>query len=206
MRLSIRTGLSPAIRTRFEELFLSICHPKLRATLVEEYLTADERRDLGNRDDHTTDIVRVVAKRRHQSTERTVLELANICDLIGQLEYRRVCRAIGESPTRIQHEVSVAERKRDTEKPYWDRAKGELWFCGKRIRQIRMCKNPTNGQLILDAFEAAEWSSPIPHPLSGQLDLSAIHLANNYLNTGLSSIHFHIQRGGNEITWEAKPK
>jgi hypothetical protein len=224
MRLQLRKTLPVETYRRLEEIFLSMCHDIVRSALVEGYLNDEERFDVkGRKKDQTTAIVTTVARRRQQTKERTLIDLARFSDLIGNLEYCRLCRAIGESPSQIcqmgsrpslaigesptptEHPVTIAERKKNKNNPYWNRANGELWFRNKLIRRVRICKDPTNGQLILDAFEAADWRSPISIP-STDMDPGKVHSAVNYLNEPLNLKLFHVQGGGSQITWKLKPK
>jgi hypothetical protein len=205
MRLPLRNDLSPVILGLLEELFLSICERHVRESIIEEHLTASERQILRNRVCHATDIVTVIAKQRRQSVERTVLELAKSCGLVDPIRYHRVCRGIEESPTHIKRGVTVAERKCDRSRPFFDEAEGRLWFRGRTVRRVRVCRIATTCQLILTAFESADWISPIPNPFLCGPEQSVSQVI-HHLNTGLRSIRFRSQKSGEEIAWEVSSK
>ena len=133
--------------------------------------------------------IRMWMQARGVSTERAVIEVANGLDLMSDKRANRLLRELGE-----EEQASLPE-----DRPFWDSSRGELRLTEVIIRRVRLLKNPSNIQLILDDFQDAGWPTRIPNPLDK--DQHLLHLTVQSLNQGLKAIRFHGQEGGRAVTW-----
>lgn len=85
--------------------------------------------------------------------------------------------------------------------PSWNTETGQLKFAGRQVRRVRVRAKQSNIQVVLDAFEAAEWPNAIPNPLRDG-DPKSLHEAARSLNSGLKRLRFRVQEGGRAIRWE----
>ena len=118
---------------------------------------------------------------------------AALLDLSDQLTdpRKRLARATG----------FVVAQDRTTSRPRWNRSTGVLDFNGQEIRRVRLLRNPTNIQRILDAFQNVGWSDAIDNPLDETSDQQKLHLALHQLNKGLRKIRFSGTAGARRVTW-----
>ena len=68
------------------------------------------------------------------------------------------------------------------------------------IRPVRVLRNPSNIQHVLDSFESAGWPSRIDNPLG--LGQEQLHQTLRSLNRGLKAIRFHAQEGAEAVVWQ----
>ncbi len=120
------------------------------------------------------------------SRPRAIIELGMRLDFLDDLAYDWLLREIGETHV-----------PRDGKRPVWNPNSGQLHFGGKVIRKVRLMKQPSSVQVVLEAFEAANWPESIACP-RGMKSLSE---ALRTLNSGLKRITFHAQAGGTSISW-----
>ena len=101
---------------------------------------------------------------------------------------------------RKELDLESADATPPSDRPIWREDTGELWFDGRVIRRIRVMREPSNIQLLLDAFEAAGWPARIDNILpEGQEQL---HQTLRSLRRSLEKIRFRSQEGGAAILWE----
>jgi hypothetical protein len=120
------------------------------------------------------------------SRPTAIIELGKRLNLLDDLSYQWLRREIGKTHSH-----------RDGKLPEWNPNSGQLLFGGKVIRKVRLMKKPSSLQLILDAFQAADWSESIDNPTAANKLSERLRT----LNTGLKRIKFHAQAGGTEISW-----
>lgn len=87
--------------------------------------------------------------------------------------------------------------------PSWDSASGELRWGGQTIRNVRVMREPSNVQLLLDAFEAQGWPPRIDNPLP-DAEPHQLNQALQQLKKNLSGIAFRSQEGGKVVCWSAQ--
>jgi len=126
---------------------------------------------------------------RHVSPERAVVEVARALNFLDEATAEWLLREIGDQPPQI-------------ERPFWNRANGELLWGDQVIRFIRVLREPSNIQRIVDAFQQAGWPSRVDNPLT--LGQQQLHQALRSLNQRLEVIYFRSQEGGLAITWERR--
>lgn len=126
---------------------------------------------------------------RHVSFTRAVVEVASQLGFLDEPTYRWLLHEIGDEPPQPG-------------RPFWDMSTGELRLGKKVIRRLRVMRNPSNIQQILDEFQLQLWQSRIDNPLgSGQEQL---HQTLRSLNRGLEKIRFRAQEGGEAVIWERR--
>ena len=125
------------------------------------------------------------------SMEQAVIEVAEAVNLMdgGTAAWLRRELGLGGPPS------SPA-----ADQPHWDADNGRLSFGGIEIRRVRIFRDPTNIQVILNDFEAAGWPTRIDNPL--EVDQQKLHQALRSLNRGLVMIRFRAQEGAQAIVWE----
>ena len=69
------------------------------------------------------------------------------------------------------------------------------------IRNVKVCRSPTNVQRVLDAFDADGWPAEIAVP--GVTD-DRLHQARHRLQKKLSRIAFSVVDGGRRVSWTAQ--
>jgi hypothetical protein len=127
--------------------------------------------------------------KRVPTPDRATLDLALALGHASDSDYHWLMREIGEEPS----------TPGQLNRPSWIASEGKLSFGGSVVRRVRIMGEPTNIQIILDAFQAANWPDSIPNPLTdGQQQL---HQALRTLNHPLTGIRFHSKEGGRFITW-----
>ena len=163
--------------------------------LWERVLTDEEQQRLGgNLSDayYRLSTAGMWMELRGVSVERAIIEVAHELSFLTESNARWLLREIGEdSPTPPP----------TPEHPNWHRESGELRSGAQVIRRVRVMASPSNIQLILNAFQAAGWPSRIDDPLPDGPDQQRLHQAILSLNEGLDSIRFHVQEGGQAVTW-----
>jgi hypothetical protein len=208
-KIPSRRVLPPNIRDQLSELYHRICNPTIRRKALDEFLTEKESRELikgsGPKDlgvdsrISSKRILLVIAKRPGWTLERALLELTFSMDLIGHGRFRALLRAIGES---IEAEPQVTASIDVTPpKPKWKPEDGKLYFHGRVIRKVRICRSPSNVHRLIEAFEMADWKTTIESPFGSGLAQNELHHLLHVVNRDLDCIRFHTRAGGREITW-----
>jgi hypothetical protein len=162
----------------------------------ERLLTPRERKQLGDDLVGAFEVLGTVGiweKVRGGSPARAVIEVAYGIGFLDQTSRDWLIREIGERGTRSSQ---------TSDRPTWDRTNGELRFRGEVIRKVRMLKNPSNIQHIIDAFERSKWKPQIETPPA--FDQQRLHQTLFFLNEHVTRIRFHSTNGAKLITWEAR--
>ena len=134
--------------------------------------------------------VRMWIKARGVSPERAVIDVARGVELMSEETARWLLRELDlESP----------QPPPPSERPVWRSETGELRIGDRVIRRIRVMREPSNIHQVLDAFQAAGWSSRIKNPLTR--DQQQLHETLRSLNRDLEMVRFRAQEGGQAITW-----
>ena len=121
-----------------------------------------------------------------------ILEVARKLDHVSEQDYVWLLRELGLEANPIPA----------PNHPRFDRSSGKLFLGKKLIRLVRLNRNPTNIQIILDSFQKADWVPRIENPL--QLGQQQLHQVLRSLNDGLKKIKFHALEGGRAIRWELR--
>jgi hypothetical protein len=162
-------------------------------------LTASDRKRLGGNLEecwYRLGAAGMWMKLRGVSAECAVIEVARE---LGFLDDRTAQWLLGE----VGEKTTAAS---GTKSPTWHPESGELRLQDRVIRRIRVMASPSNIQRILDSFEAADWPSRIDGPLTHGTDPQRLHQAVLFLNEGLKAIRFHVQKGGQAVTWGLRLK
>jgi hypothetical protein len=122
--------------------------------------------------------------------ERAVIDVAYKLGFLRDSDRRWLLREIGEdipppSPDR----------------PHWKPETGQLRFGDRVIRRVRVMARPSSIQRILDAFQTAGWPSSIDDPVAQGKHPEQVRQIVHFLNEGLDGMRFHVQKGGQAITW-----
>ena len=128
---------------------------------------------------------------RGGSLEQALVRVARVMDLVSSRELRKLEREL---------ELEGLDLPADPDLPNWNSRNGELRFGDDVIRNIRVLRNPSNIQRIIEAFHTAGWPIRIDNPLSS--DQEQLHQTLRSLNKGLDAIRFRAQEGGRAIVWE----
>jgi hypothetical protein len=131
---------------------------------------------------------------RGVSRPKAIADVAQALGLLDDTTHRWLLKEIGEP---LQ-----AHPRRDV--PSWRPDLGQLLWGDRVIRDVRVMRKPSNIQLILDAFEAANWPPRIDDPLPDGPNQHRLHLTLQSLNSGLEVIRFHAQEGGSAIYWRGR--
>ena len=162
------------------------------ARLWRRLLTAEDRRRLGGSLESAYQrlgTARMWQEARGVSLERAVVDVA-----------RGVGRMSEATARWLSRELALDDPPPPADRPIWHPEKGKLCFGSRVIRRVRMMRNPSNIQQILDAFQGAGWPSRIDNPLG--TDQQRLHQALRSLNGSLEMIRFRSQEGGGAISWE----
>jgi hypothetical protein len=92
------------------------------------------------------------------------------------------------------------------EKPHWDRAGRELWFCGEVVLRFR--RGACNQERLLDTFQEQGWPHRIDDPLPAAAGYDPVerlrdtvrHLA---ARLGDAALHFRPDPEGRAVYWSA---
>ncbi len=206
-----RTELSKNVQETLQGLLLRIGLPPLRERLLEEVLTKREARQVEKAklavNTHPATVARailaVVARARRLSQEQALLEVAHRLGLVSSGRYEGLRQAIGEPGKRGPTGSSSPGKKSRPTVPRWDRGQGTLWWGGQPIRRLRVCKEPSRLEQIVNAFQENRWKRSIDSPFIKEKSPGDIHRIVHHLNRGLDAIRFHVQAGGRQITWAA---
>lgn len=195
-----RPRLSP---TAMEELKTQAARVRLyqSALLVwHRLLTPEERNRLGGNPAEAWrrfGAIGMWTEARGASPEQAVLDMALGIGHMSLANYDWLRRELGISSG------PAAPAATPLDVPSWDSASRELRFSGQTIRKVRVMREPSNVQRLLDAFEAQGWPPRIDNPLPGA-DEDQLHQALQQLKTKLSGITFSSQQGGKAVCWSAK--
>lgn len=122
---------------------------------------------------------------------RAVLEIAQRLNFLDQGTFEWLLHELGEEPVHAEP-GSI---------PVWNRETGRLQYNGRTIRRVRIMKNPSNIQIILDSFQADGWPRTISNPIR-EASQQQLHEALRSLNDRLRRIRFASVQGGRVIRWE----
>jgi hypothetical protein len=153
--------------------------------------TEEDRQRLGNDLEESYSQLRTVGmwqQARGVSGERAIIEVA-----------RGVNSMSPETADWLLRELGEVDHAPMPDRPVWDMRTGELRFAGNVIRRLRVMRQPSNIQRILDAFQSAGWPVAVSNPLGNdqhQLSLTLYHL-----NRRLEAIRFHSVEGGRSVRW-----
>jgi len=181
---------------KFYEAFLRIKAGAVAIRMWERLFTEEDRERLGGDLDECFSRLGTAsmwAQAKGVSMERAVIDVARGLELMSDQTANWLMREL-----RLEDPGTTAQADR----PFWDAAQGKLKFGRRVIRSIRVMKNPSNIQRILDAFHRAGWPTRIENPLS--LGQQQLHEAIRSLNRGLKRICFRSQEGGQAIIWERR--
>jgi hypothetical protein len=103
----------------------------------------------------------------------------------------------------LLRELGAKQQTKTTDNiPDWDKSSGKLRLNGRIIRTVRVMREPTNVQIILDKFQAANWPTSIPNPFINDDNPNLLHQAIRSLNKRLKSIRFHSSEGAKSVYWQ----
>ncbi|MHB9049232.1 MAG: hypothetical protein ACYC35_25210 [Pirellulales bacterium] len=189
----IQPELSQAARDALQSQLLRVKSWKVAAMVWDRVLTPQERRKLGenaarcHRDLGTVGMWREV---RGGSETRAVIDIAHQVGLMDETTRLWLLREAGEQ----------AAQTVPQDRPTWCRDTGKLCRGDRVLRRLRPLQNPSNMQVMLDAFQSQDWPYRIANPLS--LGQQQLHETVRHLNKGLEGLRFHGQEGGGAVTWE----
>lgn len=87
--------------------------------------------------------------------------------------------------------------------PTWNPDTGNLYWGRHVIRHVRLFKKkPSNLQVLVEEFAAANWPEVIDSPFQFA---DTLYETLRALNKGLDRIQFHAASGGDRCRWEAVP-
>lgn len=187
--------ISPQVAEELQTQYLRIKAAISADRLWQRVLTEEERQRLGGDLEacwRRLSTAGMWMELRGVSRERAVIEVAGELGFLTESNARWLLREIGEESPASQEA---------SERPSWHPERSELRWGAQVIRRVRLMANPSNIQLILDAFQAAGWPSRIDDPLPNGPDQQRLHQAVLSLNEGLDVIRFHVQEGGQAVTW-----
>lgn len=191
-----RPELPPKVLAELQRQLGFLSSPESGLRMWERLMTPAERQRLGGKFEAAYrsggGTVRIWMRLRGVSQIRAIVEIAQGIGFLTDATAAWLLRESGEQQQHVQQ----------ASQPAWDSSTGVLRYAGKRIRKVRMMKNPSNIQRILDAFEDQGWPKKIENPLAAATDQQQLHQALRSLNNGLSKIHFHAQEGGQSINWD----
>lgn len=185
--------LNPKVAQELQTQSLRIKPPVAATRLWERVLTERERQQLGGSLDACYPRLGTAGmwmRIRGVSLERAVIEVARELGFLDQPTATWLLREVGEE----------LPRSPSASLPAWDRKSGTLRLGKRIIRRVRVMKQPSNIQQILDAFQAAGWPTRVANPLS--LGQQQLHESLRSLHRGLKKLRFRSQEGGQAITWE----
>lgn len=122
---------------------------------------------------------------------RAVLEIARRLSFLDEGTMEWLLHELGEEP----------EHTEPGSFPVWIKESGRLQYNGRTVRTVRIMKNRSNIQIILDVFQAAGWPRTIRNPIPGA-EQQQLHQALRSLNDGLRRIRFRSIQGAGSIYWE----
>ena len=184
------TSLDPQVVEALQTAYLRVKPAMTARRLWDRVLTADDRRQLGGDIEDCYSRLGTVGmwmEARQVSSQRAVVEVARELGFLDETTSRWLLREIGDEPP-------------EPGRPFWDPSTAELRLGNELIRCVRVMKQKSNIQRILDAFQARRWPPRIDNPLAGGQE--QLHQTLRSLNRGTTGIRFRAQEGGNAVTWE----
>ena len=188
-----RASLSPHSREVFDEAFSRVT---LTPSIVEFWrrLSPEQRQLLGNDVEIASlkydGAVGMWCRLTGATPGRAVLEVAQRIGFLDQFTVESLTQELGERLKRSKSAIL----------PFWNNGDGTLRYGKHLARTVRVMAQPSNIQIILDAFQAANWTTTIPNPLAKK-DQQRLHQALRSLNGGLRRLRFQSQQGGQVINW-----
>ena len=182
--------LAPAVVDALQTAYTRVKPFTSARRLWDRVLSEDDKLQLGwnlQASYERLGTVRMWMNTRHVSFTRAVVEVASQLGFLDEPTYRWLSREIGDEPPQPG-------------RPFWDISTGELRLGKKVIRRLRVMRNPSNIQQILDQFQLQLWPSRIDNPLES--DQEKLHQTLRSLNQGLEKIRFRAQEGGEAVIWE----
>jgi hypothetical protein len=137
--------------------------------------------------------VRMWAQARGVSLERAIIEVAHGVGLMSDQTAHWLRREL---------DLETPPPRPPSDRPVWQAETGQLRAGDGVIRRVRVMREPSNIQQILDAFQSAGWPNRIDNPLP--LGQQQLHQTLRSLNRGLAKVRFRAQEGGKAITWERR--
>ena len=188
--------ISREVASELKTALLRINPPVMAERMWRRLFTEEDREKLGGELQTSWPRLGTVGlwvQARGVSVEQAVIDVARGLDVMSEQTARWLRRELG-----LESENAAAP----SDRPIWRAETGELRLGDLVIRRVRVLRQPSNIQQILDAFQAAGWPSRIPNNLPyGQEQL---HQALRSLNTSLQTIRFRAQQGGTAIIWERR--
>jgi hypothetical protein len=188
-------ALSQSVANELQTAVLRIGSPVVARRVWERLFGEEDRQRLGGDLEACWRRLRTVGmwmEARNVTFEQAVIDIAEGVNLMDPGTARWLRREL-----RLEGGAAVAP---PVGHPSWNPETGELRLGSQVIRRVRVLRNPSNIQQILEEFQSTGWPSRIDNPLS--LGQQQLHDTLRSLNSGLEAIRFHAQEGGDAVVWE----
>jgi hypothetical protein len=183
-----RTDLDHGLMVELAAIWKRVCLRPVARILWNVEFTAEERKQLGYEFPYHK-LTEAYSELRQTSLERAVVELAFAADVIEPSKRKQLILQLGENPAKLESLRNL---------PSYDAATGKLTW-GNQSTEFRVRTTRTAPQILLEAFERANWRDAIKSPLG---DSARTHQVLSMMNRRLEGIHFHAQGGdAREISW-----
>jgi hypothetical protein len=192
-------GISNDARKTLEQLAGALYAPPFAERLWQRALTEKDRRKLGGDLHAAAGNGGAVGMWMRLHGVNQLRALVDVADAVGYLKAQIrdwLLRELGEKQ----------QVKKVDNSPVWDKSTGKLRLNGRTIRDVRVMRQPTNIQIILDAFQDANWPTQIRNPFINDDNPNLLHQAIRSLNKRLKSIRFHSSEGAKFVFWQRQSR
>ncbi len=176
-------------RERIGELYRALLHHQVQGSIRVQLLTPAQQRRASSMEGMK--VVKMWARSQKITETRAVIEIARLIGRISEAEAIGLRRQIGDQ----------AGLGLQSDKPHWDRDRGELRLGDQLARRIARPGVARNIVPILDAFQEQRWRARIENPLPDGFDSQRLREAIASLNTGLKLMRFHADGSGQGVVW-----
>lgn len=191
--MSNQITLEATLQSWFEECVSRVNNFGAADELWNAVLSRDEQIRLGDDFEHALNQYRTSVEmwmevRTVDDPRIAVVEIAREIDAINPARAAKLLEALGGHRTLP-----------NSDRPLWNRSRGQLLFRGKCVRKVRTFGQPSNIERVLDAFHSSSWPERIDRP-SG-FSRETVRDTVRSLKKGLTIITFAQQHGGTVIAW-----
>jgi hypothetical protein len=182
----------PFVLERIEGLARRVRHPMIVKRVWMRQLTEAERQRVAVSDEIGPDIISIWAELKQVDRHQAVIYLARTNNLLYASDAEDLLQDLGfsgDSDRLPQARVKPSYKE------------GKLLYDSQVIRTVLRKTNRTKPELLLEAFERADWPSEIDNPFAAEA-AEYLHNAVRETNKKLRDIRFSSAGGAVKVRWD----